>query len=1019
MRGLPVLVVAAIMIVIVFAPANAAADTTPPWWSDSGTEPETIYESDVVTFFADWNDDVALSGYIFSTNQSGAWVNESFTAIDTPDTAEQEVTITASAGTTVGWRFYANDTSDNWNVTDIQSFVVQDETAPASITDLQNTTYQKTYINWIWTDLEDNDFSHVMVYLNGTFETNVTKGNQFYSATGLTADTEHEIATRTVDNAGNINDTWKNDTARTAAPEPETPSMIYGWVFYKDGTACDNPTVNINNTNTSKQWQAETNVNHDYYQLILDTTNISVGNVLEFNAASPNGNQTNVTEHTVTQDDVNNGGIFSFNITLASPAAAPTLVEYIISNRTITSPQTTDIDVKFSEKVKWKIAIENGGVVYDWTGTSTDPNKRTWDGTYKENDTIVPDGTYTVNITWTNTTTDLGGQNNTETITVSTSPDTTSPIITNITNTTPTDSSAIITWTTDENSDSLVKYGTASGTYTNSESDAAMVASHSITLTGLSSDMTYYFVVNSTDASNNSNESEEHNFTMAAVGPPELISCVITPTPPVVQGTNVSIDCLFSERVGYEIRIENATGALTEEIGSGTATNPDPKWWNTTTGTPAGIYIVNVTMDNSTGLSSYNNTNTIEVTDASDTTAPTITDNSPTGTDVPVTTNVTVTFDEAMNKTSAEGALSIMPDVTGTFSWSGDTMIFTPDSNLAYDTTYNITIGTDAKDLAGIPLAESFEWNFTTTTAPDYSPSLVNYTISNTTISPNGDGVMDDTEIDVEFSETVDTTILIENATGIIRMLYTGSDVTDPDPQRWNGTDNDDNIVAGGTYHVNITMDDGVNPMVYDNTGSIVVANISAAIISIGNVSGNTTVPITIEGGANVGSAHINITYNASVCMITDVANGTFDYTLANIDNETGWASIGAWQGNNSGLNGSFILANVTFRSNSTNGTSPLNLSVVTFNATNPPMPLPYIVQNGTYTALLNGDVNGDGEVDIADAMYLAKHVLWVAGWENINEDAADVDGIGGINLVDVMYLTKHVLGKSGFEELR
>ncbi|RLG28482.1 hypothetical protein DRO03_09730 [Methanosarcinales archaeon] len=194
--------------------------------------------------------------------------------------------------------------------------------------------------------------------------------------------------------------------------------------------------------------------------------------------------------------------------------------------------------------------------------------------------------------------------------------DTTPPIITNVANGTPTDSSVTITWTTDEASDSLVRYGTTSGVYTDDLSDMAMTTSHSIGLSGLSAATTYYFVVNSTDASSNSNESEEHSFTTAAesITPPELISCVITPTPPVVQGTNVSVDCLFSESVNYEIRIESATGALIEMIGSGTATNPAPKWWNTTAGTSAGTYIVNVTMDNSTsGLSSYNNTNTIRV----------------------------------------------------------------------------------------------------------------------------------------------------------------------------------------------------------------------------------------------------------------------------------------------------------------------------------------------------------------------------------------------------------------------
>ncbi|CAD6492631.1 MAG: Lamin Tail Domain protein [Candidatus Argoarchaeum ethanivorans] len=204
-------------------------DTTPPWWSSPETDPETINESDVVTFFTDWNDTVALSGYIFSTNQTGSWVNESFTAFScTPDTAEQEVTITASAGTTVGWRFYAKDTSDNWNASDIQTFVVYDTTAPASITDLQNTTYQETCINWTWTDPADADFSHVKVYLDGIYKEDVLKGVRFYNATELTHNTTYEIATRTVDESGNINATWVNHTSWTKTSSTSVEIGNYG-----------------------------------------------------------------------------------------------------------------------------------------------------------------------------------------------------------------------------------------------------------------------------------------------------------------------------------------------------------------------------------------------------------------------------------------------------------------------------------------------------------------------------------------------------------------------------------------------------------------------------------------------------------------------------------------------------------------------------------------------------------------------------------------------------------------------
>jgi len=210
--------------------------------------------------------------------------------------------------------------------------------------------------------------------------------------------------------------------------------------------------------------------------------------------------------------------------------------------------------------------------------------------------------------------------------------------------------------------------------------------------------------------------------TRAEVGePPELISCVIDPTPIVVKGTNTTVDCLFSETVKYEIRIENATGDLVEEIGSGTAKNPMAKWWNTTTETPAGIYTVNVTMDNSTsGMSSYNNTNLIEVTPAVDTTLPTIGDNTPTGTDVPVSAVINVTFDEAMNETSVEDAFSIDPSVTGSVSFDGCVMTFTPDADLAYETMYNVSIGTGAEDMAGNNLAEELSWEFTTESAVTY-----------------------------------------------------------------------------------------------------------------------------------------------------------------------------------------------------------------------------------------------------------------------------------------------------------
>ena len=86
---------------------------------------------------------------------------------------------------------------------------------------MANNTYLTTTINWTWTDPTDADFNRVMVYLDGAWKTNVTKGVQLYSANGLTADTQHTIATKTVDVLGNVNASWVNHTARTA-PLPDT-----------------------------------------------------------------------------------------------------------------------------------------------------------------------------------------------------------------------------------------------------------------------------------------------------------------------------------------------------------------------------------------------------------------------------------------------------------------------------------------------------------------------------------------------------------------------------------------------------------------------------------------------------------------------------------------------------------------------------------------------------------------------------------------------------------------------------
>ncbi len=90
----------------------------------------------------------------------------------------------------------------------------------------------------------------------------------------------------------------------------------------------------------------------------------------------------------------------------------------------------------------------------------------------------------------------------------------TPPVISNVAATDITSSSAKtkIIWDTDVAADSLVRYRTESGIY-NSVSDSTYVTSHSVDLTELTPSTTYYYVVNSTGQSGNSDQSSEYSFT--------------------------------------------------------------------------------------------------------------------------------------------------------------------------------------------------------------------------------------------------------------------------------------------------------------------------------------------------------------------------------------------------------------------------------------------------------------------------------------------------------------------------
>jgi methionine-rich copper-binding protein CopC len=106
-------------------------------------------------------------------------------------------------------------------------------------------------------------------------------------------------------------------------------------------------------------------------------------------------------------------------------------------------------------------------------------------------------------------------------------------------------------------------------------------------------------------------------------------------------------------------------------------------------------------------------------------------------TGVAVDAVVTATFSKGMDTASLNAAITLDHSVSGTVSLNGNVAVFTPSTDLAYDTTYTVTISTGAVDTFGLALAAPVSWQFTVQADP--ATPVVTIT------SPNFEEIVGDT----------------------------------------------------------------------------------------------------------------------------------------------------------------------------------------------------------------------------------------------------------------------------------
>lgn len=80
----------------------------------------------------------------------------------------------------------------------------------------------------------------------------------------------------------------------------------------------------------------------------------------------------------------------------------------------------------------------------------------------------------------------------------------------------------------------------------------------------------------------------------------------------------------------------------------------------------------------------------------------------------PIDAQIRLEFSEPMDKKSVQDNFSIAPQVEGKFSWTGKTLVFTPNKNLEYKTAYSVKLNQPAASLRGKTLQQNFEQHFNT-----------------------------------------------------------------------------------------------------------------------------------------------------------------------------------------------------------------------------------------------------------------------------------------------------------------
>jgi len=136
-------------------------DITTPTYSNLNHNSTTPGE--LTLFSSLWNDETSLSPngqYIFSTNNTGTWVNESVANFTTtPSSANVTKVLNSTEGMAIGYRWYAKDNASNWNDSEVQVLSTTEQAGPIELTDDLTSYYalEETSYPILYDEMGNND----------------------------------------------------------------------------------------------------------------------------------------------------------------------------------------------------------------------------------------------------------------------------------------------------------------------------------------------------------------------------------------------------------------------------------------------------------------------------------------------------------------------------------------------------------------------------------------------------------------------------------------------------------------------------------------------------------------------------------------------------------------------------------------------------------------------------------------------------------------------------------------------